>query len=116
MTQNLWITAGFEGGLSIEKNCVKGYTNHSNYQDLYAQIDYHIGKWGFMVGDRYRTIHFHPKQLKTEEKWKNTTHNHSYTLSIYHQFTPVQLLNQKNHSAFVILEEMRCMPKINRIH
>ena len=41
-----------------------------------------------MVGDRYRTIHFHPKQLKTEEKWKNTTHNHSYTLSIYHQFTP----------------------------
>ena len=87
-SQNLWITAGFEGGLSIEKNCVKGYTNHSNYQDLYGQIDYHIGKWGFMVGDRYRTIHFHPKQLETEEKWKNTTHNHSYTLSIYHQFTP----------------------------
>ena len=87
-SQNLWITAGFEGGLSIEKNCEEGYTNHSNYQDLYAQIDYNIGKWGFMVGDRYRTIHFHPKQLKTEEKWKNTTHNHSYTLSIYHQFTP----------------------------
>lgn len=42
-SQNLWITAGFEGGLSIEKNCVKGYTNHSNYQDLYGQIDYHIG-------------------------------------------------------------------------
>ena len=87
-SQNLWITAGFEGGLSIEKNCVKGYTNHSNYQDFYGQIDYNIGKWGFMVGDRYRTINFRPKLIEAERKWKHTTHNHSYTLSIYHQFTP----------------------------
>ena len=52
VTSNLWITAGFEGGLSIEKNCIAGYTNHSNYQDFYAQLDYNIGKWGFMAGDR----------------------------------------------------------------
>lgn len=88
ISQNLWLTAGFEGGFSIEKNCVAGYINHSNYQDFYGQIDYNIGKWGFMAGDRYRTIHFRPKLIETEKKWKHTTHNHSYTLSIYHQFTP----------------------------
>ena len=41
-----------------------------------------------MAGDRYRTIHFRPKLIEAERKWKHTTHNHSYTLSIYHQFTP----------------------------
>ena len=40
------------GGLSIEKNCIAGYTNHSNYQDFYAQLDYNIGKWGFMAGEK----------------------------------------------------------------
>lgn len=43
ISENLWLTAGFEGGLSVEKNCVADYTNHSNYQDLYAQLDYTIG-------------------------------------------------------------------------
>ena len=28
ITPDLWITAGFEGGLSIEKNCVANYINH----------------------------------------------------------------------------------------
>ena len=88
ISENLWLTAGFEGGLSIEKNCVADYTNHSNYQDLYAQLDYTIGKWGFMVGDRFRTINFRPKQIATEKNWKHSTHNHSYTVSIYHNFAP----------------------------
>ena len=88
ISENLWLTAGFEGGLSIEKNCVADYTNHSNYQDLYAQLDYTIGKWGFMIGDRFRTINFRPKQIATEKNWKHSTHNHSYTVSIYHNFAP----------------------------
>lgn len=85
---NLWITAGFEGGLSIEKNCVENYTNHSNYEDFYAQLDYNIGKWGVMVGDRYRIINFRPKQIAMEKNWRHSTHNHSYTMSVYHKFAP----------------------------
>ena len=88
ITPDLWITAGFEGGLSIEKNCVAGYTNHSNYQDFYAQLDYNIGKWGFMAGDRFRIINFRPKQIAPEEHWKHTTRNHIYSASAYYRFTP----------------------------
>ena len=87
-TQDLWITAGFEGGLSIEKNCIADYINHSNYEDFYVQLDYNIGKWGFMAGERYRIINFRPKQISSVSKWKHTTHNHIYSLSAYYTFTP----------------------------
>lgn len=88
LTQDLWITAGFEGGLSIEKNCIADYVNHSNYEDFYVQLDYNIGKWGFMAGERYRIINFRPKQISSASKWKHTTHNHIYSLSAYYTFTP----------------------------
>ena len=88
LTQALWITAGFEGGLSIEKNCIADYINHSNYEDFYVQLDYNIGKWGFMAGERYRIINFRPKQISSASKWKHTTHNHIYSLSAYYTFTP----------------------------
>ena len=87
-TQDLWITAGFEGGLSIEKNCIADYINHSNYEDFYVQLDYNIGKWGFMAGERYRIINFRPKQISSASKWKHTTRNHIYSLSTYYTFTP----------------------------
>lgn len=87
LTQDLWITAGFEGGLSIEKNCIADYINHSNYEDFYVQLDYNIGKWGFMAGERYRIINFRPKQISSASKWKHTTHNHIYSLSAYYTFT-----------------------------
>lgn len=88
LTKDLWITAGFEGGLSIEKNCIADYINHSNYEDFYVQLDYNIGKWGFMAGERYRIINFRPKQISSVSKWKYTTHNHIYSLSAYYTFTP----------------------------
>ena len=88
LTKDLWITAGFEGGLSIEKNCIADYINHSNYEDFYVQLDYNIGKWGFMAGERYRIINFRPKQISSASKWKHTTHNHIYSLSTYYTFTP----------------------------
>lgn len=88
LTQDLWITAGFEGGLSIEKNCIADYINHSNYEDFYVQLDYNIGKWGFMAGERYRIINFRPKQISSASKWKHTTHNHIYSFSAYYTFTP----------------------------
>lgn len=88
LTKDLWITAGFEGGLSIEKNCIADYINHSNYEDFYVQLDYNIGKWGFMAGERYRIINFRPKQISSASKWKHTTRNHIYSLSAYYTFTP----------------------------
>ena len=75
-TKDLWITAGFEGGLSIEKNCIADYINHSNYEDFYVQLDYNIGKWGFMAGERYRIINFRPKQISSVSNWKHTTRSH----------------------------------------
>ena len=88
LTQDLWMTAGFEGGFSIEKNCIAQYTNHSNYQDYYAQLDWNLGKWAFMVGDRYRVLNFNLKQLDSQSKHKHTTHNNSYTVSAAYSFTP----------------------------
>lgn len=88
LTKDLWITAGFEGGLSIEKNCIADYINHSNYEDFYVQLDYNIGKWGFMAGERYRIINFRPKQITSISNWEHTTYNHIYSFSAYYTFTP----------------------------
>lgn len=88
LTKDLWITAGFEGGLSIEKNCIADYINHSNYEDFYVQLDYNIGKWGFMAGERYRIINFRPKQIGSVSNWEHTTRNHIYSFSTYYTFTP----------------------------
>lgn len=88
LTKDLWITAGFEGGLSIEKNCIADYINQSNYEDFYVQLDYNIGKWGFMAGERYRIINFRPKQIASISNWEHTTHNHIYSFSAYYTFTP----------------------------
>ena len=88
LTKDLWMTAGIEAGLSIEKNCIAQYTNHSNYQDYYAQLDWNLGKWAFMVGDRYRVLNFDLKQLDSQSKHKHTTHDNSYTVSAAFSFTP----------------------------
>ncbi len=69
-TPNLWITAGFEGGLSYERDCIVKETSHSDYEDFYAQADLTFGKWGFMVGDRYRRT--------------NASNHNAYTLSTYY--------------------------------
>lgn len=68
--QHLWLTAGFEGGLSREKDCIAQQTDHSDYEDFYAQADLTLGKWGFMVGDRYRRT--------------NADNHNAYTLSTYY--------------------------------
>lgn len=88
LTQNLWMTAGVEVGFSIEKNCLAQYTNRSNYQDYYAQWDWNIGKWAFMVGDRYRIMNFKLKQLDSQSRHKHTTHDNAYTVSAAYNFTP----------------------------
>ena len=86
LTQDLWMTAGVEAGGSIEKNCIAQYTNHSNYQDIYVQWDWNIGKWAFMLGDRYRIINFNLKQLDSQSKHKHTTHDNAYTVSAAYSF------------------------------
>lgn len=71
-TPNLWITAGFEGGLSYERDCIAKQTAHADYEDFYAQADLTLGKWGLMVGDRYRRT--------------NASNHNAYTVSAYHHF------------------------------
>lgn len=77
-TPNLWITAGFEGGLSYERDCIVRETSHSDYEDFYAQADLTLGKWGFMVGDRYRRT--------------NTSNHNAYTLSTYYHINAQRTL------------------------
>jgi len=77
-TPNLWITAGFEGGLSYERDCIVKETSHSDYEDFYAQADLTLGKWGFMVGDRYRRT--------------NTSNHNAYTLSTYYHINAQRTL------------------------
>ena len=77
-TPNLWITAGFEGGLSYERDCFVKETSHSDYEDFYAQADLTLGKWGVMVGDRYRRT--------------NTSNHNAYTLSTYYHINAQRTL------------------------
>ncbi len=90
--KSLWITAGFEGGLSILKNGLAQYTNHSNYEDFYAQAEWTLGKWSFMLGDRYRTLNFRHNELKDNPTYKHSTNNHAYTASAIYHLAPAQTL------------------------
>lgn len=91
-TKDLWITAGLEGGMSMEEDCIEGYTNRSNYQDAYAQADWTVGKWSFTLGDRFRIIRFRQSQLKDKKPFEHTTHNNAYTASIVYHLAPNQTL------------------------
>lgn len=75
--KDLWITAGMEGGLAIEEYSLESHTIRSNYTDFYAQADLTLGKWGFMVGDRFRRGNFPQYTF---------SHYNAYTLSAYHHF------------------------------
>lgn len=86
ISHNLWLTAGVESGFTIDSNRLAGYTNRSRYEDGYAQIDWNIGKWGFMIGDRYRVIYFRQNELLQPESYEHSVTNHAYTLSAYHRF------------------------------
>lgn len=91
-TKDLWITAGIEAGLSMEEDCVEEYTNRSNYQDLYVQADWTVGKWSFTLGDRFRTINFRQSEIKEKDPYEHSTHNHAYTASVIYQITPSQAI------------------------
>ena len=75
--KDLWITAGVEGGLAIEKYSLDPHTDRSNYTDFYAQADLTLGKWGFMVGDRFR---------RGNIPYYASSHYNAYTLSAYYHF------------------------------
>ena len=86
INHNFWITAGIETGYSGETDVVADYTNRSRYEDGYLQLDWNIGKWGFMIGDRFRVINFWQNTLKLGNEYEHTTSNHAYTVTAYHRF------------------------------
>ena len=86
INHNLWVTTGIETGYTGETDAVADYTNRSRYEDGYIQLDWNIGKWGFMVGDRFRVINFWQNELKLGNEYEHTTSNHAYTVSAYHRF------------------------------
>lgn len=86
INHNLWLTAGIETGYSAETDVIADMTNRSRYEDGYLQLDWNIGKWGFMIGDRFRTFNYWVNSLKTDNEYEHTTSNHAYTASVYHRF------------------------------
>ena len=90
--KNLWLTAGLEGGIAVEEHLQGKYTDHTSYGDIYVQADYTVGKWGFIAGDRFRSIKFEQNAIAGEPTYRHTTHNHTYTLGVYRHFTPSNTL------------------------
>ncbi|MDO4171842.1 MAG: hypothetical protein Q4E63_00680 [Prevotellaceae bacterium] len=86
VNHNLWLTAGVESGYDAQTDRIAEYTNRSRYEDLYAQVDWKVGKWNFMVGDRFRVLNFWMNSLKDFEEWEHTTSNHAYTATVYYNF------------------------------
>ncbi len=88
ISENLWLTAGFEGGLSIEKNCVADSPTTPTIRiSMRSWIIPSANGASWWATDSAPSISV-PKQIATEKNWKHSTHNHSYTVSVYHNFAP----------------------------
>ena len=84
--KNIYVTAGIEAGYSAGTNVTADYTDRDSYEDVYAQVDWTCGKWGVMVGDRFRTNHFWMSQLTKYNDlapWEHTTSNNYFTASVW---------------------------------
>ncbi len=84
--KNIYTTAGIEAGYDAEKNCLAGYTDKKTYQDLYVQLDWTCGKWGAMIGDRFRSQHFWLSQMTERNNlapWERTSFNNYFTASLW---------------------------------
>lgn len=92
ISHNLWMTAGMETGYSAETDVVADFTNRSRYEDGYVQLDWNISKWGFMIGDRFRTFNYWVNNLRLDNEYEHTTSNHAYTVTAYHRFNDANTL------------------------
>lgn len=83
---NLWMTAGIESGYSASTDAIADFTNRSRYEDGYVQLDWTVGNWGFMLGDRFRVLNYWMQNLSAFNEFEHTTSNHAYTASAYYKF------------------------------
>ncbi len=84
--KNIYVTAGIEAGYSAATDLMANYTDRDMYEDVYAQVDWTCGKWGVMVGDRFRANHFWMSQLEKYNNiapWEHTTSNNYFTASVW---------------------------------
>lgn len=87
ISHNLWVTAGMESGITVARNRLAGCAaSRSRYEDGYVQLDWNVGKWGFMLGDRYRIIYYRQNELEQPYTFEHSVTNHAYTASVYHRF------------------------------
>lgn len=82
--KNIYVTAGIESGYSATTAMVEDFTDRDRYADVYAQADWTCGKWGIMIGDRFRSYHVWIDRFsKPATPWEHTTSNNYFTASVY---------------------------------
>ncbi len=86
--KNIYVTAGVEAGYSASTNVVADYTDRNMYEDVYAQVDWKCGKWGVMVGDRFRVYNYWLNRLNAAAAWEGSVTNNYVTATVYCNITP----------------------------
>ena len=86
--KNIYVTAGVEAGYSASTNVVADYTDRNMYEDVYAQVDWKCGKWGVMVGDRFRVYNYWLNRLNAAAAWEGSVSNNYVTATVYCNINP----------------------------
>ena len=86
--KNVYVTAGVEAGYSASTNVVADYTDRNSYEDVYAQVDWKCGKWGVMVGDRFRVYNYWLNRLNAAAAWEGSVSNNYVTATVYCNINP----------------------------
>ena len=80
--RHLWLTPGMETGYSWMSNHSVNIVNRLYYCDIYAQLDYTLGKLHLMAGDRVRIA----KYWVDNKAFSTVQTNHFYTFSAWYDF------------------------------
>ncbi len=82
----IYVTAGIEAGYSAQQHQTLDITDKSRYDDIYAQVDWSVGRFTFSVGDRIRAISYWLKSYADADYWEHTTSNHAYHVMAMYKF------------------------------
>jgi len=80
LTEDLFITPGFESGYTNARDMRGKVTDRQRYEDFYLQADYTHDKFHLMLGDRFRFINY----WNNNDDYEHTWFNHYYTLSAWY--------------------------------
>lgn len=83
ISKDVYVTAGVEAGYAATTDGIAKYTDRDTYEDFYAQVDWTNGKWGAMLGDRFRLQSFWLHRFDSDNAWKHSTHNNFLTATLW---------------------------------